>query len=239
MFEGDVEEGELLLSEGIGFGFLSDLEVCVFWCGFEYVQIILEICEFLKNLEFLIIVKVNVKSIVYWWVYMDYVGVKFYDDDGKMVGEFRIVGMFVLMVYMEFISMILFLCCKVVSVLVWVGYDLESYFGCVLKNVLEVYFCDELFQIDNDFFYVFFIVILQLDEWFCICVLVCLDKFDCYVFILVFIFRDRYMIEVCFNVGIYLVLVYEGCLLVWYVIYLEGLLVWVYYIIGCDKGEIF
>ena len=42
----------------------------------------------------LIITKANVRSRVHRRVHMDYIGVKRFDADGQLIGEFRIVGLF-------------------------------------------------------------------------------------------------------------------------------------------------
>ncbi len=53
-----------------------------------------EIRAFLNEPTLLIVTKANVRSRVHRRVYMDYVGVKRFDADGKLIGEFRIVGLF-------------------------------------------------------------------------------------------------------------------------------------------------
>ncbi|MBN9673263.1 NAD-glutamate dehydrogenase [Roseibium aggregatum] len=236
-FDGGVEEGELRPHEGTGLGLLTDPDVRVLRRGTEFVQITPEIREFLKKPEPLIIAKANVKSIVHRRVHMDYVGAKLYDDDGNMVGELRIVGLFASTAYTEPTSTIPFLRRKVSSVLARAGYGSESHSGRALKNVLEAFPRDELFQIDHERLYDYAIAILQLDERPRIRVLSRLDKFDRYVSILVFIPRDRYTTEVRLNVGTYLASIYEGRVSAWYVTYLEGPLARVHYIIGRDKGE--
>ncbi|PVB62132.1 NAD-glutamate dehydrogenase [Labrenzia sp. 011] len=236
-FEGGVEEGELSPHDGTGLGLLADPDVRVLRRGSEFVQITPEIREFLKKPEPLIIAKANVKSNVHRRVHMDYVGAKLYDDDGNMIGELRIVGLFASTAYTEPTSTIPFLRRKVASVLARAGYDSESHSGRALRNVLEAYPRDELFQIDRDRLFDFSIAILQLDERPRIRVLSRPDKFDRYVSILVFIPRDRYTTEVRLNVGTYLASIYEGRVSAWYVTYLEGPLARVHYIIGRDKGE--
>jgi glutamate dehydrogenase len=114
-FEGGVEEGELSPHEGTGLGLLTDPEVRVLRRGSEFVQITPEIREFLKKPEPLIIAKANVKSTVHRRVHMDYVGAKLYDDDGNMIGELRIVGLFASTAYTEPVSTIPFLRRKVAS----------------------------------------------------------------------------------------------------------------------------
>ncbi|EAV42655.1 hypothetical protein SIAM614_26873 [Stappia aggregata IAM 12614] len=237
MFEGGVEEGELSPHEGTGLGLLSDPDVRVLRRGTEFVQITPEIREFLKKPEPLIIAKANVKSTVHRRVHMDYIGAKLYDDDGNMNGELRIVGLFASTAYTEPTSTIPFLRRKVASVLARAGYGSESHSGRALRNVLEAFPRDELFQIDRDRLFDFSIAILQLDERPRIRVLSRPDKFDRYVSILVFVPRDRYSTEVRLNVGTYLASVYEGRVSAWYVTYPEGPLARVHYIIGRDRGE--
>ncbi|GAA0785157.1 NAD-glutamate dehydrogenase [Roseibium denhamense] len=236
-FDGGVEEGELSPHEGTGLGLLSDPDVRVLRRGSEFVQITPEIREFLKKPEPLIIAKANVKSTVHRRVHMDYVGAKLYDDDGRLAGELRIVGLFASTAYTEPTNTIPFLRRKVASVLARAGYDSESHSGRALKNVLEAFPRDELFQIDREKLYEFAIAILQLDERPRIRVLARADKFDRYVSIMVFVPRDRYTTEVRLNVGTYLASIFEGRLSAWYVTYPEGPLARVHYIIGRDKGE--
>jgi len=236
-FEGGVDEGELSPTEGTGLGLLTDPDVRVLRRGSEYVQITPEIREFLKNPEPLIIAKANVRSTVHRRVHMDYVGAKIYDDDGNLTGELRIVGLFASTAYTEPTNTIPFLRRKVASVLARAGYGSESHSGRALRNVLEAFPRDELFQIDRERLYDFSIAILQLDERPRIRVLSRPDKFDRYVSILVFVPRDRYSTEVRINIGTYLASVYEGRLSAWYVTYPEGPLARVHYIVGRDKGE--
>ncbi|MEP2580428.1 MAG: NAD-glutamate dehydrogenase [Roseibium sp.] len=236
-FEGGIEEGELSPHAGTGLGLLTDPDVRVLRRGSEFVQITPEIREFLKKPEPLIIAKANVKSTVHRRVHMDYVGAKLYDDNGNLIGELRIVGLFASTAYTEPTSTIPFLRRKVASVLARAGYGSESHSGRALRNVLEAFPRDELIQIDRDRLYDFAIAILQLDERPRIRVLSRPDKFDRYVSILVFVPRDRYSTEVRLNVGTYLAAIYEGRVSAWYVTYPEGPLARVHYIIGRDKGE--
>ena len=53
-----------------------------------------EIRALLNEPTLLIVTKSSVRSRVHRRVYMDYVGVKRFDPDGKLIGEFRIVGLF-------------------------------------------------------------------------------------------------------------------------------------------------
>src|SRR5207253_2585778 len=82
-----------------GLGILRAKEVRVLRRGSELVSITPEIMEFLKEPKALIITKANVRSRVHRRVHMDYIGVKRFDPDGRVAGEFRIVGLFTSTVY--------------------------------------------------------------------------------------------------------------------------------------------
>ena len=77
-----------------GLGILRQRDVHVLRRGTELVAITPEVREFLAEPKALIITKANVRSRVHRRVHMDYIGVKRFDSDGKVTGEFRIVGLF-------------------------------------------------------------------------------------------------------------------------------------------------
>ena len=133
----------------------------------------------------LIVTKANAKSRVHRRVYLDYIGVKRFDDDGNPSGEFRIVGLFTSTVYIRSIRSIPFLRRKVDAVLTRAGFNPETHSGKALVNVLETYPRDELFQIDEDTLYHFALSILQLEERPRVRVLARRDRFDRFVSVLV------------------------------------------------------
>src|SRR6516162_7856757 len=118
----------------------------------------------LKQPTLLIVTKAAVRSRVHRRVYMDYVGVKRFDRDGKLVGEFRIVGLFTSTAYTRSTRSIPYLRRKVDAVLARAGFDPDGHSGKALVNVLENYPRDELFQLDEDTLYHFALAVLQLDE---------------------------------------------------------------------------
>ena len=95
---------------------------------------------------------------------MDYVGVKRFDADGKLVGERRFCGLFTSTAYTRSTRAIPYLRRKVDHIIRRAGFDQYSHSGKALVNVLETYPRDELFQIDEDTLYHFALAILQLDE---------------------------------------------------------------------------
>ncbi len=125
-------------------------------------------------------------------VYMDYVGLKRFDSAGKMVGEFRIVGLFTSTAYTRSARSIPYLRRKIDAVITRAGFDPNGHSGKALINVLETYPRDDLFQIDEDTLFRFSQEILQLDERPRVRVLPRRDRFDRFVSVLVYVPRDRY-----------------------------------------------
>src|SRR5262249_45653981 len=80
------------LQSGLGILRARDMRVLRRWN--QPLVLTPEMRALLKQPTLLIVTKAAVRSRVHRRVYMDYVGVKRFDRDGKLVGEFRIVGLF-------------------------------------------------------------------------------------------------------------------------------------------------
>src|SRR6516162_11791418 len=191
----------------------------------------------LKQPTLLIVTKSTMRSRVHRRVYMDYVGVKRFDRDGKLVGEFRIVGLFTSTAYTRSTRSIPYLRRKVDAVLARAGFDPDGHSGKALVNVLENYPRDELFQLDEDTLYHFALAVLQLDERPRVRVLPRRDRFDRFVSILVYVPRERFGSGVRKAIGDYLADAYKGRVSVFHPFFPEGPLVRVHFIIGLPPGE--
>tara|TARA_R110002096_G_scaffold220891_6_gene409476 strand:+ start:161 stop:4939 length:4779 start_codon:yes stop_codon:yes gene_type:complete len=236
-FSGGPKRGTLKRVKNGGLGILSDPEVRVLRRGRELVTMTPEIREFFMTPEPLIITKANVKSRVHRPAYMDYVGVKTFDDKGKVSGELRIVGLFTSTAYTRSVKQIPMLRQKVEMLLENSEFDKDSHAGKALLNVAESYPRDELFQIDLKTLSEFADNIRQLDERPRLRVLSRLDKFDRFVSVLVYVPRDRYNSTVRTRIGEYLKQVYKGRLSAYYPAFPEGNMARVHFIIGRSEGE--
>lgn len=237
IFDGTHEDGELKVIEGSGLGILSDPELRVLRKGSEFVVMTPEIREFLLKPEPLIIGKANIRSRVHRPVHMDYIGVKLFDKKGKLRGELRVVGLFTATAYTRSTSSIPYIRHKTAQIMESHGFDPESHSGRALRNILEGYPRDDLFQIDTETLTEFTEAILQLNERPRVRALTRTDKFDRFVSILTYIPRDHFATSVRERIGKYLANVYEGRLSAWYATYPEGPLVRIHYIIGRYTGE--
>src|SRR5262252_239962 len=176
----------------------------------------------LKQPTLLIVTKAAVRSRVHRRVYMDYVGVKRFDRDGRLVGEFRIVGLFTSTAYTRSTRSIPYLRHKVDAVLARAGLDPDGHSGKALVNVLANYPRDELFQLDEDTLYHFALAVLQLDERPRVRVLPRRDRFDRFVSILVYVPRERFGSGVRKAIGDYLADAYKGRVSAFHPFFPEG-----------------
>src|SRR5258705_9397004 len=119
---------------------------------------------FLEEPQLLVITKSTRRSRVHRHSHMDYVGVKLFDANGKLAGEFVIIGLFTSTTYTKSTATIPYLRRKVIAVVRRAGFDPDGHSGKALVNVVETYPRDELFQIDADALYRNALAILRLDE---------------------------------------------------------------------------
>jgi glutamate dehydrogenase len=220
-----------------GLGLLRAREMSVVRRSHQLVVITPEIRALLEEPQALIVTKSALRARVHRRVHMDYIGVKQFGHDGKLVGEFRIVGLFTSTVYTGSVREIPYLRRKLDAIVARAGFDLESHSGKALVNVLETYPRDELFQLDVDRLYKFSLAILQLDERPRVRVLSRRDRFNRFVSVLVFTPRDRYDSEIRRRIGDYLASAYKGRVTAFYPFFPEGPLVRAHFIIGLD-GEV-
>jgi glutamate dehydrogenase len=220
-----------------GLGLLRSHEVRLLRRGGQLMTFTEDIIEFLKEPRLLIITKAAIRSRVHRRVYLDYIGVKRFNHDGKLIGERRFCGLFTSTAYTRSSRTIPYLRRKVDTVIRRAGFDPEGHSGKALVNVLETYPRDELFQIDEDTLYHFALAILQLGERPRVRVLPRRDLFDRFVSVLVYVPRDRYDSQIRAKIGDYLAGVFQGRVRAYYPFFPEGTLVRVHFIIGRYGGE--
>ncbi|AXV16865.1 NAD-glutamate dehydrogenase [Neorhizobium sp. SOG26] len=223
--------------KGRGLGILSDPDVLVLRLGKDQVTTTPEILEFLDGPDFLIVTKANVKSVVHRRVYMDYVGVKRFDEKGNVVGELRIVGLFTATAYTHSVREIPLLRAKVSRVESHFGFDPDSHSGRMLQNTLESYPRDDLFQIDTDLLARFCEQIMELSERPRVRVLPRIDHFDRFVSVIVYVPREDYNSIVREKIGTYLADVFDGHVSAYYPAFPEGTSARVHMIIGRRGGK--
>jgi glutamate dehydrogenase len=235
--EGSLEEGELAADPAAGLGILRDPEIKVLRRGGELVTLTPEVRQFLRNsAEPVFVAKANVRSRVHRRAHLDYIGVKRFED-GQVVGELRIVGLFTSDAYTQSVLTIPLLRRKAQNVIRRLGFDPDSHSGNQIVNILETYPRDELFQIDEDLLTRFTLAILQLSERPRVRVLPRIDPFDRFVSLLIYVPRDRFTTAVRERIEAMMAKAYDGHVSAWYLAMPEGVLNRLHLIIGRRSGE--
>ncbi|HXF45825.1 MAG TPA: NAD-glutamate dehydrogenase domain-containing protein, partial [Burkholderiaceae bacterium] len=142
-----------------------------------------------------IVTKANTRSTVHRPGYTDYIGVKRYDSDGRVIGEHRFIGLFTSSAYMARVAEIPILRGKVAEVRRRAGLTPGGHLDKALAHILETYPRDELFQISTDELYETALGILRLGQRQKLRLFIRRDPFERFVSCLVFVPRDAYSTE--------------------------------------------
>jgi glutamate dehydrogenase len=140
----------------------------------------------------LIITKANSRATVHRPTYLDYVGVKTFDDKGDVTGERRFLGLFSSAAYAESVTRIPVLRRRAQLVLEREGFEPMSHSGKALMDILENYPRDELFQTTLDELVPIADAVLHLHERRQLRLFVRRDVYGRYLSCLVYFPRDRY-----------------------------------------------
>jgi glutamate dehydrogenase len=140
--EGDDEDLSLQAVAGTGLGILRGDQIQ----SRSFQKLPLPVRERAREPHLLVLAKANSRATVHRSAYLDYVGVKRFDENGVVVGERRFLGLFSSATYTESVLRIPVLREKVSDVLDAVRMDPRSHTGKALINVLENYPRDELFS---------------------------------------------------------------------------------------------
>ncbi len=140
----------------------------------------------------LVLAKANSRATVHRPVYLDYVGVKKFDAEGRVTGERRFLGLFSSTAYTESVRRIPVLRQKAAAVLAASDFDEMSHAGKALLDVLETYPRDELFQISPEELGPIAAQVVHTRERRQLKLFVRRDDYGRYLSCLVYLPRDRY-----------------------------------------------
>ncbi|GAW42377.1 NAD-specific glutamate dehydrogenase [Brevundimonas sp. SH203] len=234
---GDYEAEAPLSQSGQGLGILSDPERTVLRRASEPAVLTHQMRRQLDLSEPVTVAKANARSRVHRRAYMDYVGVKRYGPDGKATGETRFVGLFTSEAYDQLATEVPLLRRKVANALARADKAPGSHNEKRLKNILENYPRDELFQISEDELLSIALGILHLYDRPRIRLFSRQDPFDRFVSVLCFIPREKFDAAVRERIGQIVARAWGGRISAWYPQLSDAPLVRVHYIIGVTPGE--
>ncbi|WP_238993191.1 NAD-glutamate dehydrogenase [Nocardioides caldifontis] len=145
-----------------------------------------------REKKLLVLAKANSKATVHRPVYLDYVGVKSFDENGEVVGERRFLGLYSSTAYTESLTRIPVVREKARGVLARLGADEQSHTGKALMDILENYPRDELFQTGLDELVRIAKAVLHTRDRRRLRLFVRPDAYHRYLSCLVYLPRDRY-----------------------------------------------
>jgi glutamate dehydrogenase len=206
----DAKTGETMIVPGSGLGLLRKPEAQELK-GRQGPEVVhRELQAWYAEPKALLIAKASLRSRIHRRVFMDLVCVKRFDAGGRVIGEFRIMGLLTSTAYTRSTRTIPYVRRKVDDVIARAGFGGEGHSGKALVNILETYPRDELFQIDEDLLYQFGIATLQLEERPRVRVLARRDRFDRFMSVLVYVPRDRASSDVIEQIGDFLSGMFKG-----------------------------
>ncbi len=194
--------------------------------------------ELARNEQPLILTKANSRSNVHRPAYLDYIGIKRFDGDGRVCGEWRLLGLYTTAAYNASPREIPLLRGKVDGVLERAGFSEDSHDAKALVDFLESYPRDALFQIDEEELFTIAMGVLGLGERPRVRLFVHREPLGRFLSCLVTIPRDRFTTETRERVASILLDAFEGSHLDWGLQLSESVLARVHYIIHCPGGAL-
>src|SRR5215218_5946312 len=181
--------------------------------------------------------KANTRSIIHRPSYMDYVGVKRFDEAGKVTGEQRFLGLYTFSAYSMSSLEIPLVRRKVRYVLDRAGLPQGSHNEKDLIEILETYPRDELFQISQEELFEISMGILHLQERQRVRLFVRRDTYGRFFSCLVFVPRDRYNTLIRERMQDILLEAFDGANVEYNVRLSESVLARIHFIIYTKPGE--
>jgi glutamate dehydrogenase len=185
----------------------------------------------------LILTKANSHSTVHRPSYLDYIGVKRFDEHGEVIGERRFLGLYTSAAYNRNPRDIPVLRRKVTKVLERVGLPRYSHDWKSLLNILETFPRDELFQISDDQLFETAMGILRLEERRRVRLFMWHDNYGRFVSALVYVPRDRYTTTVRRRIEVVLNDAFPGASFDFQVWLSESVLARLHFIIRMPPGQ--
>ncbi|GAA5161103.1 NAD-glutamate dehydrogenase [Ornithinimicrobium tianjinense] len=151
-----------------------------------------EAVETAREPRLLTVTKANTRATVHRPVPLDYVGIRRFDAEGRVIGEQRFLGLFTQGAYAESTTRLPVVGAKVNRILADSGFAPDSHSGKDLLSVLEAFPRDELFQAPVEQLEETVFDVLRLQERPASRVYVRRDEFGRFVSCVVYLPRDRY-----------------------------------------------
>lgn len=232
---GYASEEPLYPAEG-NLGVLRDPEQRVLRRASEPAILSKTLQQHLESTPPLTVAKSNLRSRVHRRGYMDYVGIKRYGPDGRPSGEVRFVGLFTAEAYDAPARDVPLIRRKVAGVLARAGVTSGGHSEKRLRNILETWPRDELFQTSEEELQVLALGVMHLHDRPRVRIFARRDPFNRFVSVLMFVPRERYDSGVRERAGRILAEAFNGRVSAWYPSFSDAPLARVHFILGLEPG---
>jgi glutamate dehydrogenase len=232
------ENGEDVLkhAQGTGLGILREAKPSPISQSFA--KLPPEVRRLAHATHLLNLTKANSRSTVHRPSYMDYVGVKRFDESGKVTGERRFLGLYTFSAYSMSTLEIPIVRRKVRYVLDKAGFPEGSHNEKDLIEILETYPRDELFQINQEELFQITMGILHLQERQHVRLFVRRDTYGRFFSCLIFVPRDRYNTNIRQRMQDILYGAFAGTMVEFNVRLSESVLARLHFIIYTSPGDL-
>ena len=196
-----------------------------------------EVRRLAREPHLLVLTKANSKATVHRPSYLDYIGIKRFDADGDVIGEWRFLGLYTSAAYNRNPREIPVLRRKVTRVLESAGLPPGGHDWKALQNILETFPREELFQVSEEQLFDVAMGILSLEERRRVRLFMWRDRYGRFVSCLVYVPRDRYTTAVRRRIEEVLTQALDGESLDFSVRLTESVLARLYFIIRMRAGH--
>jgi len=196
-----------------------------------------EVRRLARTPKLLNLTKANSRATVHRPSYLDYIGIKKFDESGEVTGERRFLGLYTFTAYSSSAFDIPLVRRKVRYVLERAGFPEGSHNEKDLIEILETYPRDELFQISKEELFEIAMGILHLQERQRVRFFVRRDTYGRFFSCLVFVPRDRYNTVIRERMQDILLRAFEGVNVEFNVRLSESVLARIHFIIYTKPGE--
>ena len=221
--------------EGSGLGILRQTEAGA--VSHSFAGLPPEVRRLARTPKLLNLTKANSRATVHRPSYLDYIGIKKFDESGEVTGERRFLGLYTFSAYIASVFDIPLVRRKVRYVLDRSGFPEGSHNEKDLVEILETYPRDELFQISKEELFEIAMGILHLQERQRVRLFVRRDTYGRFFSCLVFVPRERYSTLIRERMQSILLRAFDGANVEYNVRLSESVLARVHFIIYTEPGE--
>ena len=228
-------EDALCAVEGSGLGILRQTEAGA--VSHSFAELPPDVRRLARAPKLLNLTKANSRATVHRPSYLDYIGIKKFDESGEVSGERRFLGLYTFTAYSSSVFDIPLVRRKVRYVLERSGFPEGSHNEKDLVEILETYPRDELFQMSKEELFDIAMGILHLQERQRVKLFVRRDTYGRFFSCLVFVPRDRYNTLIRERMQGILLRAFDGENVEYNVRLSESVLARVHFIIYTKPGE--